>query len=141
MAEHLFTKNIRVYYEHTDSGGVVYHSNYLNFMEQARSDWLDSLGHGVMTTLENTGVMWVVKEANIIYHQPAKLYDELVVSCDVLQVGKVGLKIAQNVYNNDQLLCSGTIKLATLNSASFTLTKIPSELHQVLLEQQRADAE
>lgn len=136
MTEHKFTKQVRVYYEHTDAGGVVYHSNYLNFMEQTRSDWLESLGHGVMTTLEKTGVMWVVKEANINYHQPARLYDELTVSCDVLQVGKVGLTITQNVYNNDQLLCSGVIKLATLNSESFTLTKMPQDLRDALLAQQ-----
>jgi acyl-CoA thioester hydrolase len=124
----MYQTKLRVYYEHTDAGGIVYHSNYLNFMERCRCDWLDELGFDVVTTEQQFGMLWVVREANLVYHAPARLFDELVIDCAVLQVGKVKLLLQQNVYNKDQLICSGVIKLATLNSTSFKLSAMPSAL-------------
>ena len=119
---------MRVYYEHTDSGGVVYHSNYLNFMERCRCDWLASIGHDVVSIEEKYGLQWVVKHAEVEFHAPARLFDDLTVSCEVLQVGKVRLEVQQAVYNQDQVLCSAHIKLATLNSTSFKLARMPDQL-------------
>ena len=124
----MFTTQVRVYYEHTDSGGVVYHSNYLNFMERCRCDWLESIGHDVVSLEQKYQLQWVVKEADIVFHAPARLFDDLTVSCEVLQVGKVKLEVNQAVYNGDELLCSARIKLATLNSASFKLAAMPQAL-------------
>lgn len=124
----MFETKLRVYYEHTDAGGIVYHSNYLNFMERCRCDWLDELGFDVVKTEQEYGLLWVVREANLVYHAPAKLFEELTIKCQVLQVGKVKLLLQQNVYNGSQLLCSGVIKLATLNSTSFKLCAMPEAL-------------
>ena len=74
------------------------------------------------------GIMWVVREANVKYERPARLFDELTVSCQVLQVGKVKLVLQQNIYNGEVLLCSATIKLATLDKTSFKLAPMPDTL-------------
>ena len=127
-----YKKNERVYYEHTDAGGVVYHAKYLNFLERCRSDWLADIGWDVATTLERNGIMWVVREANLRYDVPARLFDEITVDCLVLHVGKVSLLVQQNIYNGDVLLCSATIKLATLDKTSFKLAAMPIELRAAL---------
>lgn len=128
----VFKKHIRIYYEHTDAGGVVYHANYLNFMERTRCDWLHQLGHDVATMQERDGLVWVVREANVKYDLPARLFDELMVSCSALQVGKVSLLVQQNIYNGSELLCRGTIKLATLDRTSYKLTAMPESLQNAL---------
>ncbi|MEM7357555.1 MAG: YbgC/FadM family acyl-CoA thioesterase [Pseudomonadota bacterium] len=127
-----FQKRIRIYYEHTDAGGVVYHANYLNFMESTRCDWLADLGHDVATMQERDHLVWVVREANIKYDLPARLFDELIVSCQALQVGKVSLVVQQNIYNEGELLCRGRIKLATLDRTSYKLTAMPETLQTTL---------
>ena len=128
----VFRKTERVYYEDTDAGGVMYHANYLNFMERCRCDWLDQLGFNVATVVEQTGVMFVVREINIEYLQPARLFDQLQVTCQALQVGKVKLLVQQNIYNGDDLLCQATIKLATLDKTSFKLAVMPLALRNTL---------
>lgn len=124
----MYQSKIRVYYEHTDAGGVVYHANYLNFMERCRCDWLAELGFDVVKTEQQYNLQWVVREAQLIYSAPARLFDELTVTCHPLQVGKVKLALSQKVYNGEQLLCSGAIKLATLHSTSFKLSAMPAAL-------------
>jgi acyl-CoA thioester hydrolase len=128
----LFSKNERVYYEDTDAGGVVYHANYLNFMERCRCEWLDSLGFNVADIQQQTGIMFVVREAKLSYDLPARLFDELTVTANALQVGKVKLVVEQKIYNQRQLLCSATIKLATLHQSSFKLTAMPVALRDAL---------
>lgn len=127
-----FSMMVRVYYEDTDAGGVVYHSNYLNFMERCRCEWLHHLGFDVVKVEKEFGLIWVVREANTVFHQPARLFDELKVTCNVLQVGKVKLQLEQSVYNGEQLVCTAAIKLATLDSVSFKLTAMPTELTEIL---------
>lgn len=127
-----FLKTERVYYEDTDAGGVVYHANYLNLMERSRCDWLDSLGFNVATLQQETGIMFVVREANLLFEKPARLFDELTVITRALQVGKVKLVVEQKIYNQDELLCSGVIKLATLHHSSFKLTAMPASLKSTL---------
>lgn len=127
-----FTKEVCVYYEDTDAGGIVYHANYLKFMERCRCDWLASLGFHVAEMQENQGIMFVVREANLKYELPAKLFDRLNVTCQALHVGKVRLVVQQEIYNQETLLCSARIKLATLESTSFKLAAMPIALHQKL---------
>lgn len=129
----VFEKAIRVYYEDTDAGGIVYHSNYLNYMERCRCDWLGSLGFNVANLQHNDGIMFVVREANIEFEQPARLFDEIIVSAHPLHVGKVKLVVEQKIYNQQQLLCKATIKLATLESGSFKLTAMPNTLRNALI--------
>lgn len=122
----------RVYYEHTDAGGIVYHANYLNFMERCRCDWLQSIGYDVVMLEQQYQLQWVVRQADVVFHAPAKLFDELTVTCTVLQVGKVKLVVDQAVYNDGKLLCSARVKLATLNSDTLTMTAMPDSLIQAM---------
>ena len=128
----MYEQTIRVYYEDTDAGGVVYHANYLKFMERCRSDWLASLGFDVKKVEQLFNVVFAVRKAEIDFIAPAKLCDDLRVTCEILHLGKVKLTFKQNIYNNEQLLCSAVIKLATLSSNSFTLTPIPNEIISAL---------
>ena len=128
----MFEKQQRIYYEDTDAGGVVYHANYLKFMERCRCDWLDSLGFDVSKLQNENHIMFVVREANIKYELPAKLFDNITVSAKVLQVGKIKLLLEQKIYNKGVLLCIGSIKLATLHTTSFKLTPMPNKLRQAL---------
>lgn len=130
----MFEKKIRIYYEDTDAGGVVYHSNYLNFMERCRCDWLASLGFNIADIQQNSGIIFVVREAQLKYDQPARLFDELTVTVKPLQVGKVKLQLEQKIYNEHQLLCQGQIKLASLHHQSFQLSAMPSDLRLALSE-------
>ena len=132
MSAREFSLPLRVYIEDTDAGGIVYHANYLKLMERSRCDWLDSLGFNVATMQRDTGVMFVVREANLVFDKPARLFDELTVITRALQVGKVKLVVEQKIYNQDELLCSGAIKLATLHHSSFKLTPMPKELRVTL---------
>ena len=128
----MFEKSLRVYYEDTDAGGIVYHSNYLNFMERCRCDWLESLGFNVADLAEQEKLAFVVKEANLIYHHPAKLFDQLRVVAEVLQVGKVKLEIRQEVYNRDMLLCSGVLKMAVIDAQTSQIKVMPESLRTAM---------
>ena len=128
----MFTTSVRIYYEDTDAGGIVYHANYLKYMERSRCDWLDSLGFGVTDLIENEDLMFVVKEAQLFYQKPAKLFDQLTVKTRALHVGKVKLIAEQTIYNQDQLLCKGVIKLATLRGSSYTLAPMSAALQRAL---------
>ena len=127
-----FTQQERVYYEDTDAGGVVYHSNYLNFMERCRCEWLRALGFDVAKIQDEQDIMFVVREVKLTYDQPARLFDEITVSARALQVGKVKLVVEQKIYNQSHLSCSAVIKLATLNKTSFTLAAMPAALRSAL---------
>ena len=131
----MFEKKNRVYYEDTDAGGVVYHSNYLNFMERCRCDWLASLGFNIADIQQNDGIIFVVREAQLKYDLPARLFDDLRITVKPLQVGKVKLQLEQKIYNQNQLLCQGVIKLASLHHESFTLSAMPSALRECLTQE------
>jgi tol-pal system-associated acyl-CoA thioesterase len=88
----------RVYYEDTDAGGVVYHANYLQFMERARTEWLRSQSLSHQLLLQEHGLAFVVSNADIAFKQPARLDDEVVVSSEVVQHSRVKMKLRQNLY-------------------------------------------
>jgi len=112
-----------------ESVGIVYHANYLKFMERCRCRWLEYLGFNI-AQLQQNGVIFVVREANLSFDMPARLFDEVTVTLDVLHVGKVKLMVEQKIYNKQQLLCTGIIKLASLGSESFMLTAMPTDLRE-----------
>jgi len=129
----MFEKSLRVYYEDTDAGGIVYHANYLKFMERCRCDWLMHLGFNVAELANEQNLVFVVKEVSMIYHHPAKLFDELRVTAEVLQVGKVRLELQQAVYNGEKLLCTASLKLASLDSTTSKMKAMPIELRQAMI--------
>lgn len=119
---------VRVYYEDTDAGGVVYYANYLRFMERCRSDWLREIGVEVSEVTRRFGVIFAVRAATLQYHKPARLSDLLDVSIAGLKPGKVSMQLDQTIHRDRELLCQGDIKLASLDAASFDPHPIPSEI-------------
>ena len=97
-----FTLDIRVYWEDTDAGGIVFYANYLKFMERARTEWLRSLGIAQRQLQEETGGIFVVSETQLKYHRPARLDDELLVTAELRQIGSASLIIAQRVLSKSE---------------------------------------
>ncbi len=131
MAMSEFVWPVRVYYEDTDSGGVVYYANYLKFMERARTEWLRALGFEQTDLAAEHGVMFVVRRATVEYLQPARFNDELSVLSTVKHFGQCRIIFAQNIMRGS-LLASGETEVACVSSLSFKPVKIPDTLLQAL---------
>ena len=124
----VFEHPIRVYWEDTDAGGIVFYANYLKFFERARTEWLRALGIGQHALREETGGMFVVSETAVKYHRPAKLDDQLRVTATLAEGGRASLVIAQQAWLNDTLLCEGTIRIGWVDAASMKPARIPSSV-------------
>ena len=125
---HEFRWPVRVYYEDTDSGGVVYYANYLKFMERARTEWLRSLGFEQDRLVREAGIIFAVTEAELKFRRPARFNDALTVTAQVIERRRVSLRFAQAVYRDDELLCEGRVQIASLDSAQFSPRPIPAAL-------------
>ncbi|RZL93391.1 MAG: tol-pal system-associated acyl-CoA thioesterase [Variovorax sp.] len=126
---------IRVYWEDTDAGGIVFYANYLKFMERARTEWLRSLGVAQRELREQTGGQFVVSETTLKYHRPARLDDELLVTADVQQIGTASLIIGQRVLSKTEqgiLLCEGTIRIGWVDAATLRPARIPPQVSGTL---------
>lgn len=126
----VFTFDLRVYYEDTDAGGVVYYANYLRFMERARTEWLRALGFGQDELARASGVLFAVRRAEIEFLKPARLDDALRVTVQVTRTGNASINFAQRVLRADNVLCSGEIKIACLAVDGFTPTAVPPALRE-----------
>lgn len=138
-----FALPIRVYWEDTDAGGIVFYANYLKFMERARTEWLRSMGIAQRQLREDTGGIFVVSETQLKYHRPARLDDELLVTAELRQIGSASLIIAQRVLSNSEqsasdvaagpaLLCEGTIRIGWVDAASLRPARIPRQVSGTL---------
>jgi len=125
---------IRVYYEDSDAGGVVYHSNYLNFMERARTEWLRHLGFEQPQLKVDLGVIIVVHSMNVAFKSPAYFNDMLEIKCNISKVGRGSLEMEQEITRADTLLIKAEVKLAFVNAASFKPVAIPTEIKSAMLE-------
>ncbi len=123
-----FSIPIRIYYEDTDAGGVVYYANYLRFMERCRTEWLRHIGFDVREVTERFGVIFTVHSAAIRYLKPARLSDLLSVSMTVEKCGRVSLAVKQEVRRQDELLSQGDVKLAMLDAHRLRPQPIPAEI-------------
>ncbi len=122
---------VRVYYEDTDAGGVVYYANYLKFMERARTEWLRSLGCGQNELSEREGVLFVVRTVELEYRRSARLDDELRIVSRVDAKGRASLSFRQTVVRAGEpatTLCSGLVGIACVQADSFRPTRIPKSL-------------
>ena len=117
---------VRVYYEDTDSGGVVYHSQYLNFMERARTEWLRSLGFEQNELIEQHNCIFAVHSLNMNFKRPARFNDALLVQSEILKVAGASIQFDQKVLRDGELLCKAEVKVACLNSNGFRPMSIPS---------------
>lgn len=123
-----FSWPIRVYYEDTDSGGVVYYANYLKFMERCRTEWLRDLGFEQDQLIENEKLIFAVRSIEVDYNRPARFNDALVVTARVEKSGKVSIDFVQTVLRGDELLCEGRIRLASLDSDTLRPKALPKAI-------------
>ncbi len=125
---------VRVYYEDTDSGGVVYYANYLKFMERARTEWLRSLGFEQDQLLEKEGVLFAVRRVEVDYRRPARFNDALTVSASIKSRGKASLTFQQEIRaeDDDRLLCAGEVKVACIDARRFSPAPIPESILAVI---------
>ena len=125
MAAQPFSFPVRVYYEDTDAAGVVYYANYLRFLERARTEWLDSIGHPLPEVERNHGIVFVVHRLEIDYHAPARLFDALDVSVSVDALRRASLDLRQEVRRGGSLLVTARVVLACVDRVQFKPARIP----------------
>jgi acyl-CoA thioester hydrolase len=127
QGERVFRHPIRVYWEDTDAGGIVFYANYLKFFERARTEWLRSLGLEQSVLRESTGGFFVVSETSVRYLQPARLDDELLVTARLEAGGRASLIIAQQarMKRDGALLCEGTIRIGWVDAERLRPARIP----------------
>jgi acyl-CoA thioester hydrolase len=124
----VFSTKIRVYYEDTDAGGVVYHANYLRFLERCRSDWLIHHGWPVDRVARECGAAFIVTAIDARYLSPARLMDTLTVTSEIVETKRVQCKAQQNVFRGDELLFQATVSLACVNVSTQRPCAIPDPL-------------
>jgi acyl-CoA thioester hydrolase len=129
----VFEFPIRVYWEDTDAGGIVFYANYLKFFERARTEWLRALGLEQQRLRQETGGMFVVSETQVKYHRPAQLDDALRVTARLAQAGRASLVIAQEAWLGDTLLCEGSIRIGWVQADTEALFK-PARIPPSILE-------
>ena len=119
---------LRVYWEDTDAGGVVFYANYLKFFERARTEWLRAIGFGQQQLRNDTGAIFVVADTAVRFVAPARLDDELRVTVNIAHAGRVSLDIAQQAWRGAQLLAEGRIRIGCVDAGTFRPRRIPNEL-------------
>lgn len=131
LEPHTFTFPVRVYYEDTDSGGVVYYANYLKFLERARTEWLRAAGFEQPELLRDHNVIFVVRSVAIEYLRPAQFNDELAVTVRMEKLGRSTIEVFQTV-ERDARLIEATVKIVCVDGASFKPVSIPGPIKQQL---------
>jgi acyl-CoA thioester hydrolase len=128
-----FKSRFKVYYEDTDSGGVVYYANYLKFLERARTDAITSLDFSNNKLVEKFGIFIIVKSCNLNFLRPAKLEDNLDIISKVMEVKNVSIKMKQNIFVNDSRIVEAEILLASVNNEGKP-SKLPDEFKNELIK-------
>lgn len=133
MTSNEFIWSIRVYYEDTDAGGVVYHAQYLNFMERARTEFLRSLGYE-QDTLAQQGVVFVVGSLQIDYRKPARFNEQLVVETRIETLGRASIAFEQRILRepDGELLTAALVNVVCVGSDTFRPKAIPTAIKGAL---------
>ena len=127
-----FVWPVRVYYEDTDAGGVVYYANYLRFLERARTEWLRSLGFEQDALMADSGVVFAVRRVEVDYLKPARLDDALAVHARIAERGRASLVFEQEIRRGPEVLCRGVVKVACLEAARLRPAPIPPAIVEVI---------
>jgi len=129
-----FVHPVRVYWEDTDAGGIVFYANYLKFFERARTEWLRSLGIEQGRLREQTGGMFIVSATSVRYLQPARLDDELRVTAELQELGRASITIAQQAHQHPAgtLLAEGLIRIGWVDAATLRPARIPAVILEAL---------
>ncbi len=129
MSKHkVFSWPVRVYFQDTDAGGVVYHASYVNFMERARTEWLRTFGYSNAGLMQQLGVVFVVRSMKLEYLKPALLDDMLTVTAQVKDIGRSRITLLQTVKRDDELLTEGEVHLVCVNVETFKPVSVPDVL-------------
>lgn len=123
-----FHWQVRVYYEDTDAGGVVYYANYLKFFERARTEMLRDMGYEQDRLLADAGIIFVVRSVQVDYLRPARFNEQLQVSAEISLVRPASLTFLQAITRADEVLCRGSIRIACLDADSMRPKIIPENL-------------
>jgi acyl-CoA thioester hydrolase len=123
---------VRVYYQDTDAGGVVFHGQYLAFMERARSELLDQAGIDLARFVERHGVLFMVHRIEVKYHLPARLNELLAVSAEVVKMGRASFVFHQRVKRAAELLVEAEVAIALVDRERMKPARMPAELEQAL---------
>ena len=127
-----FEWSARVYFEDTDSGGVVYHANYLKFMERARTEWLRNLGLDQLKLKQEDKLMFVVRKINIKYKIPARFNEELIIQTDCVKSTDYSIMLKQNILRDNQTITEGNVEIVCINSDLFKPVRIPKKAKQLM---------
>ena len=125
----------RVYWEDTDGGGVVYYANYLRFLERARTEWLRAAGISQQALATEQGIVFTVTKVEVHYRRPARLDDELLVTCTPERAGAASLSFAQRILRrspDDTLLAEAAVRVACVDARTFRPQRLPQFLIDVL---------
>jgi acyl-CoA thioester hydrolase len=120
-----FTWTVRVYYEDTDSGGVVYYANYLKYLERARTEWLRALGFELDALAREHGAIFIVRSLSIEYLRPAAFNDEIAATVELGELGGGQIILMQRITRGAEDLATARVRLACVNTATFRPVRIP----------------
>jgi acyl-CoA thioester hydrolase len=127
-----FRHPLRVYWEDTDAGGVVFYANYLKFFERARTEWLRALGVGQQAVRDATGAIFVVASTSVKYLRPARLDDAIEVTVDLREAGRASMWIHQQAWRGGDLLAEGEIRIGCVDAGTFRPMRIPTSILHVI---------
>jgi len=116
---------VRVYWEDTDAGGIVFYANYLKYFERARTEWLRSLGHAQEAMRAEAGIMFIVTDTSVRYRRPARLDDVLDVTVQVQHAGRAQLTVVQQAWRGTELIAEGSIRIGCVDAGTYRPQRIP----------------
>ena len=134
MTDLIFQFPVRIYYEDTDAGGVVYHARYLHFFERARTEYLRTLDFSQQMLLNERNGAFVVKTMTIDYRLPARLDDWLVVETKILEVRGAAILFTQQLKRDELILCTATVKVASVDLSKMKPVALPDEVKAAFLK-------
>ena len=126
--DHVFSLPVRVYFQDTDAGGVVYHASYVNFFERARTEWLRTHGYTNTSLMKEFGMVFVVRSLKLDYLKPAQLDDLVDVSAQIREIGRSRITLTQTVRRGEELLTEAEVHLVCVALESFKPAAIPDVL-------------
>jgi acyl-CoA thioester hydrolase len=131
MSKHkVFAWPVRVYFQDTDAGGVVYHASYVNFMERSRTEWLRTFGYSNAGLMKELGMVFVVRSLKLDYLKPALLDDLLTVTSQIKELGRSRVNIEQTVLRGDDVLIKGEVHLVCVDVKTFKPVSVPDVLRK-----------
>ena len=139
-----FEHKLRVYYEDTDTGGIVFYANYLKFFERARTEWLRAGGISQQQVADELGIMFVVRSTAVDYKRPARLDDEIRVLSHTERVGRVGIDFFQEAFvrrtdGTEELVASGRIKVGCVSRDGLRPTQVPESIRGIFVDPARSE--